>query len=156
VFENEFGRQAPIQKVRIEQVLSPNLIQPPLVGTMVNDCPVNFSISANNFTSGFTCSGQNFCTGQDVGDGGCNTNECNGQACDAYACGHNDCDEQGCGLFEFCERKHSDALVDLQMLERFRADPYIIHLRNRFKVTTTQALARQLNSMFRNARAAIR
>jgi len=165
VFENEFGRSTPFRKtakakvfVDIQSFLPRNQDMRnnfmDHFADIVNVCGANFGVPGGiPGVEGFICAGVNTCTGQDVdGGSGCaGTNECNGQSCDSYVCSGNDCDEQSCGEFDYCENNKS-SIIDILEIDRFKADPYIQVLFERFNVSTTAELLAQVNSMLSRRR----
>jgi len=167
VFENEFGRVRPVRQVNVKQIV-PELNRFLRVDQLQRDrfidgiadpamfCGKNFGASGeflSGLIEGFICAGENSCTGQDVGGGsGCaGTNECNGQSCDGFVCAGNDCEGQTCGEFGYCEG-NKQSIVSVAELDRFRTDPYIQMLFEKFNVTTSAQLAAQLKQMFTQQR----
>jgi len=165
VFESEFGRSTPFRKaakakvfVDIQSFLPQNQDMRnnfmDHFGDIVNVCGANFGVPGGiPGVEGFICAGVNTCTGQDVdGGSGCaGTNECNGQSCDSYVCSGNDCDDQSCDEFDYCENNKS-SIIDLEDIDRFRTDPYIQVLFERFNVSTSTDLLAQVNSMLSRRR----
>jgi len=163
VFESEFGHVTPLVPIKTVpgQIMEPGQIIGDLKG-----CSVFFALSAlgaaacpslancGSNSSGCPCldsCNENVCSGQDYGGGGCweldctGTNDCNGQDCpNLTSCGDNECTDQDCPKLTNCE-KHKSSLLDT--LNQFRTDQYIQDLMRYFNVTTTQALATQINTM---------
>ncbi len=171
VFENEFGRVRPARQMSVDQI-TPELNRilrfdqsqvDQFLDVMADSaffCGKNFGVSdefLSGLIEGFICAGENSCSEQDVGGGsGCaGTNECNEQSCDFFVCAGNDCEGQTCGDFGYCEG-NKQSIVSVAELDRFRTDPYIQLLFDKFNVTTSAQLAAQLKQMFAEQRLRLR
>ena len=163
IFENEFGRVSPTRQVRLQQLLPDiqrflpvdNLQQNRFLEGIADPaffCGRNFGLSdafKSGVIEGFICAGENSCSGQDVdGGSGCaGTNECNGQTCDGFVCAGNDCEGQSCSDFGYCEG-NKQSIVSIADLDKFRTDPYIQLLFQKYNVRTTTQLAAQIRQLF--------
>ncbi len=150
VFENEYGRQIPVQNTNIKNAVNIGLItnefarMADLAGRINLDfCSNNFDFSMIGNFSG-VC-GFNTCGGQSNGDF-CDDNDCNFQTCtDMTLCGKNGCGSQecpknACGI-------NNTSLVDQAILQQNMSDPYVQHLMKQFHVVSADALAIQLTNL---------
>jgi hypothetical protein len=170
VFESQYGRVTPVQKVSVNTLL-------PKLGSILprdtiqrqkyldqlagmGSCMTQFSsgVAGGGALGETVCMDINICAGQE--SGGCaGTNACIGQSCSMFNCGRDGCiGQEACncpGEQKICGQVVG-AVVSIEDLERYRADPYINLLFTRYKVSTAQELSAQINHVLDQRRQMIR
>ncbi len=171
VFESQYGRSTPIQKLSVEQMLPKignilpkdqiqrqNYLDQLLAGR--GACMVNFG--AGGGTGGGAlgetlCTDSNACAGQ--ASGGCaGINACYSQTCsDTFNCGQDVCfGQEACDdSLKIC-RTVVGEVISVAELAQYAADPYIGLLMKRYNVTTAQALSVQINRVLSQRRLQVR
>jgi hypothetical protein len=131
VFENEFGRITPIktQEIRdsIMKVCGVHWAKP---GEMVDVCRAVYA-------KGSECGKLKTC-----GDNSCSGLKCPVlESCETETCPGLNCPNLGsCGTL---------SMINGSFFEKFKSDPYVQHLFERFNVTTSDALAVQVRDILR-------
>ncbi len=135
IFESEYGRITPIIEVE----------DPKRPGEYLRVCRVQFGRAGDIID---TC-------GSFYGKGGecgkqkkCGNNSCGGQRCPILNdCGTLSCSGIKCDQLIGCD----DVILSItsSLFEEFKSDPYIQHLFKRFEVTTSTALADQVNDLLK-------
>lgn len=133
VFESEYGRITPIE--RIEDPKKP--------GEYLRVCRVEWGRSGgiidscqSHYEKGGTCGKLKKC----------GNNSCNGQKCpEHWDCGTHSCSGHECPKFLGCSSVTS-SFKD-SFFDKYKLDPYVQHLFERFQIKTSSELANQVNDL---------
>jgi hypothetical protein len=167
VFESQYGRVTPVQKLSVDQLL-------PKVGSILpkdtiqrqkyldqmagmGSCMVQFLSGAggSGALGDSVCLEKNSCTGEE--SGGCaHGNECNGQSCPIiFNCAGNNCEGQNAcscpGQDKVC-LGNNNSIISIDELTASRTDPYIGLLFTRYRVSTVKDLYVQINRVLSQRR----
>lgn len=154
VFENEYGRVTPtVYKPAMNYFDKANLPRDIVDGNL-GVCLQHMGISGQNVIDDLgICSTTNTCNGQKLTgpDDPCEgTNSCNGQNCTGMvSCDGNSCENQKCPKFTNCD-KNTQKLVTMDLLNRFKNDPYVQALFTEFKVDNTASLLTKIQARLDN------
>ncbi len=139
VFESQYGRITPI-------VLKEDPLKP---GEFLRFCRVEFGRAGGNVDTCDTFYGKGASCPSYTG---CVRNGCNSQNCPRFAgCNENRCPGQVCPIFSDCV-KINVMVLDRSFFDRYRSDPYVEHLFERFEVNTADELAIRVNNLLNEIR----
>ena len=135
VFESEYGRITPIQKVedpkKPREYLLICRVEWGGSGSIIDTCQ-------SHYGKGGTCGKLKKC----------GNNSCSGQKCPLHwDCGTHSCSGHECPKFLGCGSVTSS--FKETFFDKYKSDPYVQHLFERFEVTSSYELANQVNDLIK-------